>query len=198
MRATYNTPLGRQRLAVGLRQERRHAQSRARRCRRWSWRRGKSRRIARSRRRRTAGPRKAMKRGALKVKASPVARERVGNSSGSHTAIQEYCPSVKNALTAAATNSSVGSVRPQEQHRRHDEGQREIQHGDRLAAEAVGEEAEADIAEDGAEIVSHAGVARPLRAGQAGLGRRPRRHRAAPRTRCPTRPASSSATSGRR
>ena len=111
-----------------------------------------------------------MKRGALKVKARPVARERVGNSSGSQTGIQEYWPSVKNAFTAAATSKQVQILRPQEQHRRHHKGQREIDHGDGLAAEAVGEKAEAAIAEDGAEIIGHAGIARPLRAGQPGLG----------------------------
>ena len=48
------------------------------------------------------GPRNAMKRGALKTNAMPVPRDRVGNSSGSHTGIQENCPNVKNALIAAA------------------------------------------------------------------------------------------------
>src|SRR5262249_28661818 len=41
-----------------------------------------------------------MKRGALNTKAMPVPRERVGNNSGSHTGIHEYCPKVKNALMA--------------------------------------------------------------------------------------------------
>src|SRR6516225_9371356 len=57
-----------------------------------------------------SGPRKAMKRGALNENAIPVARERVGNNSGSQTAIQEYWPSVKNAFTAAATSSRLRSV----------------------------------------------------------------------------------------
>ena len=42
------------------------------------------------------------KRGALKTNAMPVPRERVGNSSGSHTGIHENCPKVKNALIPAA------------------------------------------------------------------------------------------------
>lgn len=45
---------------------------------------------------------KAMKRGALKAKATPVARTDVGNSSGSHTGIHEYWPSVKKPFTAAS------------------------------------------------------------------------------------------------
>ena len=50
-----------------------------------------------------------MKRGALNTKAMPVPRERVGNSSGSHTGIHEYCPKVKNALMPAASNSRLRS-----------------------------------------------------------------------------------------
>ena len=37
----------------------------------------------------------AMKRGALNANAMAVARMRVGNSSGSHTGIHEYCPRLK-------------------------------------------------------------------------------------------------------
>ena len=50
-----------------------------------------------------------MKRGVLKAKAMPVARTRVGNSSGSHTGIQEYCPSVKKPFTQAASSSRLRS-----------------------------------------------------------------------------------------
>src|SRR5471032_2935664 len=56
------------------------------------------------------GPRKAMKRGLLNVNAMPVARMRVWNSSGSHTDIHEYCPSVKKPFIAATSNNRFRSV----------------------------------------------------------------------------------------
>ncbi len=48
-----------------------------------------------------------MKRGPLNTKAMPVARMRVGNCSGSHTAIHEYCPSVKKPLTAGDQQQQI-------------------------------------------------------------------------------------------
>jgi hypothetical protein len=57
-----------------------------------------------------SGPRKATKRGALNANAIPVARMRVGNNSGSHTAIHEYWPSVKKPLIAATTSNRFRSV----------------------------------------------------------------------------------------
>ena len=47
--------------------------------------------------------------GALNTNAMPVARIRVGKSSGSHTGIQEYWPRLKKPLIAATTRRSVKS-----------------------------------------------------------------------------------------
>jgi hypothetical protein len=55
------------------------------------------------------GPTQAIKRGALNTNPAPVARMRVGNSSGSHTAIQVYCPVANHPSPAAATSRRVRS-----------------------------------------------------------------------------------------
>jgi hypothetical protein len=108
-----------------------------------------------------------MKRGALKTKAMAVPRDRVGNSSGSHTGIHEYCGSEQRQIQVLG---------PQEQNRGHEKHHDELQHGGWPASYPGREEAKAGIAEDTAEIVSHPAVRGPLLLRQVGgIWRQPRR-----------------------
>jgi hypothetical protein len=102
---------------------------------------------------------KAMKRGALKTEAMAVPHDRVGNSSGSHTGIHEYC---------SGEQRQIRVLRPQEQNRGREKRHDELQHGGWPASYLVGEEAKADIAEETAEIVSHPGIRGPLLRRQVG------------------------------
>jgi hypothetical protein len=79
-----------------------------------------------------------MKRGALKTQAMAVPHGRVGNSSGSHTSIHEYC---------SGEQRQIRVLGPQEQNRGHEKRHDELRHGV-WPALLVGEEAKADIAED--------------------------------------------------
>ena len=57
----------------------------------------------------TSGPRNATKRAALNTNETPVARTRVGKTSGNQVGIQVYWPSVKKPLMTVTTSSRVMS-----------------------------------------------------------------------------------------
>ena len=112
-----------------------------------------------------------MKRGALNTNAMPVARTRVGNSSGSHTGIHEYWPRLKNPLIAATTRRSFKSCVHRNRTGVSASAIAKNTHRDRLPPEPIGEETEARIADDCRGIVRQGGIARPLLRRQPGLGR---------------------------
>jgi hypothetical protein len=99
-----------------------------------------------------------MERGALKTKATAVPRDRVGNSSGSHIGIHEYC---------GGEQRQIQVLGPQKQNR----VMRNAMTNYSIAPAGVlpvGEKAKGDIAEDTAEIVSHPGIRGPLLRRQVG------------------------------
>jgi hypothetical protein len=104
-----------------------------------------------------------MKRGMLKANAIAVARRCVGNSSGSHVGIQENRPWQKKRIHHRDHQQQCRILDPKEQDRRHHESHGEVDKRGRLAAEPVGEEAEAELANEPPEIENQCGVSRPLR-----------------------------------